>query len=152
MYYLPGWMQWAQAIALIVISCLGSWIAFKQVRIAAAKLNLDLYDRRFRVFEAARHFVGRFLIEGGFTPEDITKFSSGVADAIFLFDGEVKNYLDGLREKAFVYRKKDRQSKTASDDKIEEIVDDLAKMEDELTDEFPRLIEVFKPYLKLGNI
>jgi hypothetical protein len=26
----------------------------KQVRITTAKLNLDLYDRRFKVFEAAR--------------------------------------------------------------------------------------------------
>jgi hypothetical protein len=152
MYYLPWWTQWTQAIALIVISCLGSWIAFKQVRIAAAKLNLDLYDRRFKVFETARHFIGRFVIEGAFIPEDITKFSAGTADAVFLFDEEVKTYLDALREKAFVYRKKDRQSKNASDDKIGGIVDDMAKMEDELTDEIPRLIEVFKPYLKLGNI
>jgi len=152
MYYLPWWMQWAQAVALIIISFVGSWIAYKQVRIAAAKLNLDLYDRRFKVFEAARHFIGKFLIEGAFTPEEITRFSSGVADAVFLFDSEVKTYLDSLREKAFVYRKKDRQSKTASEDKLGDLVDDLAKIEDEITDELPRLIEVFKPYLKLGNI
>jgi hypothetical protein len=57
MYYLPWWMQWAQAIALIVISCLGSWIAYKQARIAAAKLNFDLYQKRFDVFEGARRLV-----------------------------------------------------------------------------------------------
>jgi hypothetical protein len=151
-YVMPWWMQWGQAVGVAAISGLGAWIAYKQVRIASAKLNLDLYDRRFKVFEAARGFVGKFLIDGAFTPEEITKFSAGVSDAVFLFDGEVKSYLDGLREKAFALRKMNRQAKVATDENIEKIVDDMAKIEDEMLEEIPRLIEVFKPYLKLGNI
>ena len=98
MYYLPWWMQWAQATALIIISCLGSWIAFKQARIAAAKLNLDLYDKRFKVFEAGRHFLGQFLVHGTIRLQEITELSVGSADAVFLFGDEVVEYLDGLRK------------------------------------------------------
>jgi hypothetical protein len=69
MYYLPWWMQWAQAIALILLSSVGAWIAVKQMRIATAKLNLDLYDRRFKVFEAGRRFLGYFMLEGAVNPK-----------------------------------------------------------------------------------
>jgi hypothetical protein len=89
MYYLPWWMQWAQAIALIVISCLGSWIAYKQVRIAAAKLNLDLYERRFEVYKVARGFLAHFMVNADFTGKEIGDFRVDVADAEFLFNDEV---------------------------------------------------------------
>jgi len=81
-YTMPWWMQWAQAIALIVISCLGSWIAFKQARIAVAKLNLDLYDKRFKVFEAGRRFLGHFMVDGAVSVQDITELNVGTADAV----------------------------------------------------------------------
>jgi hypothetical protein len=77
MYYLPWWMQWAQALALIVISCLGSWIAFKQARIATAKLNLDLYEKRFAVFEQARIYLRQFVGEAKVTMEEINAFIVG---------------------------------------------------------------------------
>ena len=122
------------------------------MRIGTAKLNLDLYDRRFKVFEATRALLGRFLIEGTFTPEEITKFSAATSEAVFLFEADVPNYLNALREKAFAHRKMNRQTKTAPDDKIEQIADEMAEIEDQMSEEIPRLISVFKPYLKLGNI
>ena len=33
-------------------------IALTQSRIASARLNLDLYDRRYKVFEAGRDLLG----------------------------------------------------------------------------------------------
>jgi hypothetical protein len=68
---LPLWIQWPQAILILLISCLGSWIAYKQVRIATAKLNLDLYDRRFKVFDAARKFANIGLWDADITQEAI---------------------------------------------------------------------------------
>src|SRR6266571_2819856 len=39
MYTLRWWMQWIQVLFLGCISALGAWIAYKQSRIAAAKLK-----------------------------------------------------------------------------------------------------------------
>jgi hypothetical protein len=154
MYYLPWWMQWAQAVALIVISCLGSWIAYKQVRIASAKLNLDLYDRRFKVYEAARTFLSHFMVNAAFTGKEISDYNFGVSDAVFLFDKDVKEYLDGFRKKAFDLGLKNTQLRNLPPDSParEALVDALYRLEIDLSEEFPRLIAVFKPYLKLGNI
>jgi hypothetical protein len=152
MYYLPWWMQWAQAIALFVISCLGSWIAFKQAKIATAKLNLDLYDRRFKVFEATRAFINAFLINGKFESDELVKFMAATSEAVFLFDEEVPKYLGDLRGKVYNHRKVLAQLKGAADDKRDELADQLAATETAMSEEFARIIKLFKPYLKLGNI
>jgi hypothetical protein len=151
-YVLPWWMQWGQVIGVAAISGLGAWIAYKQARIATAKLNLDLYDRRFKVFEAARAFLSVFLTEGKFTPEELTKFTAATSEAVFLFGEDVPRYLDNLRKNAFTHWNTERESKRAPDDKLGQLVDRLALMENEMSEEIPRMVEVFKPYLKLGNI
>jgi hypothetical protein len=154
MYYLPWWMQWAQATALIVISYLGSWIAFKQARIAAAKLNLDLYDKRFKVFDAARHFLGEFLVEGTVSPQNIADLSVGTADAVFLFDDGVVKFIDSLRKTGIGINGKTTRLKGMDNDDSQRgnVVDQLAILEEGLSDQVERLTELFKPYLKLGNI
>ncbi len=154
MYYLPWWMQWAQAIALIVISCLGSWIALKQARIASAKLNLDLFEKRLKIFEGARGFLAGFMAEGRVEGKDVANFNFNTADVVFLFEEEVTVYLDGLRTKLLAHRTKSRQTDTLplNDPRKSEWADQLADMEKDLTAEYPRLVEVFKPYLKLRNI
>jgi len=155
MYYLPWWMQWAQAIALIVISCLGSWIAFKQVRIAAAKLNFDLYDKRFKVFEAARQYLVLALQSNDVTPEHTNQFHLGVADAVFLFDKSIEEYLEEFRKKLAKLQMLNFQFRNLRDQEDERrgiLADQLAEQAMVVNDEFDVLVLKFKPFLKLGNI
>jgi hypothetical protein len=153
MYYLPWWMQWAQAIALIVISCLGSWIAYKQVRIAAAKLNSDLYDRRFKVFEVAREMLEKYRRNFTITFEDVEEMTVGTADAVFLFGEDVQTYLRELQRNAYSYRAKSVQlsGMKTEDPEYAILSEKVCDLQDAVLD-VNRLVSVFKPYLKLGNI
>jgi hypothetical protein len=154
MYYLPWWMQWGQALGVIAISGLGAWIAFKQVRIATAKLNLDLYDRRFKVFEAARSLITQVMREAHVGLKDIRSFSLGVADATFLFESDVERYLTALRKKAIALRTKVEQLRGMEEpsERRNALVDQIAELEMDFSVEYEKMIEAFKPYLKLGNI
>jgi hypothetical protein len=58
---LPLWLQYLQAVALVLIPIIGAWIAWQQVRIARAKLHFDLYKKRFAVFEAARRLIAEAI-------------------------------------------------------------------------------------------
>jgi|SRR5580704_12466543 hypothetical protein len=151
---LPLWVQWIQAILLLIISCIGAWIAFRQAKIATAKLNLDLYEKRFDVFDAARTLVAKFLRDANINTEDIITFNIGVAEAIFLFEPEVKNYLDELRKKAAALHTKTEQLRALSDKdrRRDRLIDEIANLEQDFATEYERLIAVFKPYLKLGAI
>jgi hydroxymethylpyrimidine pyrophosphatase-like HAD family hydrolase len=153
MYYLPWWMQWAQAVALFVISCLGSWIAYKQARIASAKLNLDLYEKRFRVFEAARAFALHAITHHEIEQEALAAFGAGTVDAAFLFEDELGKYLAEFGRKVFGLRILSLRLNSAT------VQEERDKLHNERVDymlsvssELDVLVERFKPYLKLGNI
>ena len=155
MYYLPWWMQWAQAIALIVISCLGSWIAFKQARIAAAKLNFDLYDKRFKVFEAARQYLVLALQSNDVTPEQTNQFHVGVADAVFLFDKRIEENLEEFRKKLAKLQILNFQFRNLGEQEHERrgtLADQLAGQAMLVNAELDILVSKFKPFLKLGNM
>jgi hypothetical protein len=91
---LPLWIQILQALALLAISAVGACLAWQQVRIADAKLAHDLFDRRFKVYDATR----RMLVEVGRTRnasnEVIDAFTVNTAEAIFLFDDDLAKYLN----------------------------------------------------------
>jgi hypothetical protein len=104
------------------------------------------------VFEATRAFINAFLITGKFESDELVKFMAATSEAVFLFDEEVPNYLGDLRGKVYNHRKVLAQLKGAADDKRDELADQLAATETAMSEEFQRLIKLFKPYLKLGNI
>ena len=153
---LPLWMQWVQAIALLVIAGLGSRIAYKQARIAVARLNFDLFDKRFAVFDAARRMLVDVVQSDHVDVGMVVKFNAETADAVFLFEQDVVDYLDKLRDKILLLRRlqvqEDAADQYGQEEKRQRLVDSAADQHIELSKELPIMIEQFKPYLKLGNI
>jgi hypothetical protein len=97
---MPWWLQYLKALAVVAIPAVGAWLAWQQVQIARVKLQHDLYDRRFRVFDAARRFVANIRSNGTTTDEDVRAFIVGTGDAVFLFDYALAKYLDEMRSRA----------------------------------------------------
>jgi 5-deoxy-D-glucuronate isomerase len=154
MYVLPWWMQWAQAIALLVISVLGSWIAYKQVTIASAKPDLGLYDKRFAVFEATRKYLVYVLQNSDFSQEAMNGFLLKTVDAVFLFDEEIAAYIDDLDMEVRKFQTLNRQLRNVGDDDAQraQLADLCAEQMAAMRKELRVLVDKFKPYLKLGNI
>jgi hypothetical protein len=86
--------------------------------------------------------------------QDINEFSVGTADAVFLFNDEVVGHLDALRKKGVSLnaRTKRLSGMDYDDPERNAVVDQIAVVEQQMSDEFPRITSLFKPYLKLGNI
>src|ERR1700678_1205156 len=81
-------LQTLQSIAVIAIPLVGAWLAWQQVEIARVKLRLDLFDKRFAVFDAARRFLLHVFAHGNTTDEALREYTLGTIDAAFLFDDE----------------------------------------------------------------
>jgi acyl transferase domain-containing protein len=149
---LPAWMQWVQAIAVLAIACLGAWIAYQQARIAAARLDFDLFEKRYAVFEGARDFLIKGLQSQEFETTEIIRFNVSTADAVFLFDEQVVDYLNRLRERVVRLKTLNDRIKTVKNEKIRNAsIDSAEKMTLELGQEMPVMIENFRPYMRLGN-
>lgn len=152
MYQLPWWMQWIQAIAVLSIAGVGAWIALKQAMIAEAKLRLELYEKRFKVFEATRKLFDTILMNGHAETKEIIEFNVAVVDAIFLFDKDVQDFLSRFRFNANRLRDKHYRATRANDDDPTrgKLIDEEGKLFEAIGNQFEELESQFKPYLHFG--
>ena len=97
---IPWWLQYLQAFALVTIPPIGAWLAWQQVQIARVKLQHDLFDRRFRVFDAVRRLLANICANGDASDEEIHGFVFARDDAVFLFDDDLVQCLEKMRERA----------------------------------------------------
>lgn len=101
---LPWWVQAVQALAVPVIAVVGTWVAIQQMVIARAKLQHDLYERRYAVFDAVRTYLAEVMSNGIASQETTRTFVLKTGDAEFLFDDELAAYLKEMREHASTAR------------------------------------------------
>jgi hypothetical protein len=147
---MPEWVQWLQALAVPTIAAVGVLLAWQQVTIARTRLRHDLFDRRFKVFEAARTFLARVMRNGKMSIADFGDYTAGVIDAQFLLNQEVHAYLFEIRRRAAAMQalKEAFEPLPAGAEK--------AKLAEKLGEEFAWLVaqldvlpEKFKPFLTL---
>jgi hypothetical protein len=91
-------------IATLIVGCGVFFIAWQQWQVAHAKLRLDLFDRRYTVFDATRKFLAVILQKATFEDSQLFEFYAGTSDAEFLFGPEVVDYLAQIRKRALDMR------------------------------------------------
>jgi len=97
---LPSWVQILQALAVPLIAAVGALVAIQQMRIARIKLQHDLYDRRYAVFQAVRRFLDETVANLVVSHDILRAFVIGTADAEFLFPDELAAYLGEMSRRA----------------------------------------------------
>jgi hypothetical protein len=88
------WTAYLSALLTPTVAVLGSFIAYRQWRLAQNKLKLDLFDRRFAVYEAARALLASIMTSGKAKDEELFKFMSATREAKWLLDTAIAKYLD----------------------------------------------------------
>ena len=73
MDFTPHWTQYLSALLTPTVAVFGSFIAYLQWVLARNKLKFDLFDRRYRVYEAARELLASIMTTGSAKNEDISK-------------------------------------------------------------------------------
>ena len=90
----PNWTVYLSALLTPVVAIYGSFIAYLQWRLSQNKLKLDLFDRRFKVYEAARDFLASIITSGKANEDNLFKFLIATREAKWLLNPEVAEYLD----------------------------------------------------------
>jgi hypothetical protein len=129
-------------------------IAVLQWRVADNKLRLDLFDRRYKVYDATRNFVAVIIKEATFTDSQLVDFNIGTSDAKFLFGPDIEAYLAEIRKRAVHMRTTHQllEKPQPSDDELSRRTraeyDDLLWLCDQIT----AMTKTFAPYLGFANI
>lgn len=90
----PNWTTYLAALLTPTVAVLGSFIAYRQWRLTQNKLKLDLFDRRFTVYDAARTFLGSIMRSGKAKDDDTFKFMIATREAKWLLNDSIAEYLD----------------------------------------------------------
>lgn len=149
----PHWTAYLSALLTPIVAVLGSLIAYRQWRLAQNKLKLDLFDRRFSVYEAARNLLSSIMTSGKAKDEEVFKFMVATREAKWLLDASVAEYLD----KHLYHKALDLQTLAAELEGVP--VGDVrtkniyaqAEIKKWFMAQFEVLDEKFTPYLQLGH-
>jgi hypothetical protein len=127
------------------------WVGWQQMQIARAKLQHDLFDRRFKVYEAARDLLvsvrARKLDDPSLT--DVrNRFLWATAESHFLLDASIRDYLMTLIDQVELIHGNDRALQDTDDpEERKRIVREGQELHNQFSKEFGELDRRFEPFL-----
>ncbi len=91
---IPPWVTILSALLTPTIAVLAAVIASLQWRTARNKLKLDLFDRRYAVYESVNGLLGSIMSSGSTSQEEELKYLIGTRGTKWLFNASVAEYLE----------------------------------------------------------
>ena len=79
-----------------VIAAVATYIAWQQWRTNRQKLELDLYERRLRIYEEVQKILRIIARDTKASLSDLLEFRTSVSEADFLFGPEIREYIDEI--------------------------------------------------------
>jgi hypothetical protein len=149
-------VQVLQGLLTPVIGLTTLYIAWQQWKANERKLVLDRYERRVRIYQEVVAILQ--LVLRDFKPEfsDLQKFRAATAEADFLFETEISEYLDEivkrgpkLRQAHDAYRDYTQQPPPGYDH--QKVVNEMHEHEMWFTEQFAAAKQKFKKYLDVSR-
>lgn len=149
----PHWTQVLAALLMPTIAVFGSFIAYRQWSTSQKKLKLELFEKRFAVYDAARSFIASVMTSGKAKEEEMFKFLSGTRETKWLLDNDIATYFDEqIWKKAVELQTLDAvlEGVPVGDERTRN-VRRQGEIKKWLIDQYKVLDEKFSPFLKLEH-
>jgi hypothetical protein len=149
------------AIPTLIISVIVAYIAIRQYQtnkkqqlINEERFKLDLFDKRFKVYEATRILFFNIMQSGAEIDNQVRRdFGFKTLDAVFLFDETTSKYLEEVHKKASRLVSISIRYKTLPvGEKRDKLVDEQMKIDDWFNGEYFKLQDTFSRYLKFKEL
>ncbi|WP_330485550.1 hypothetical protein [Tumidithrix elongata] len=142
-----------QILPTLLVGFAAAFIAWQQLQVAQNKLRLDLFDRRYKVYDATRKFLASIFSNATFTDSQLFEFYAGTSDAEFLFGSEVVDYLAQVKYRALNMLKYQKiyECMPAGEERSRHV--DAAFIERSwLEEQLTAITKTFTPYLGFSHI
>ena len=140
-------------VATLIVGLAVAFIALRQWLVARYKLRLDLFEKRYKVYEASAQFLSVIVSRANFNDDDLRAFNIGTRDVVFLFPKRINDYLHKIRCRALDMRLFQQQFTPLPVG--EERTKLVQKHHDELVwlgDQLTKLPEVFASFLGFASV
>ncbi|HZL37069.1 MAG TPA: hypothetical protein VFC78_17245 [Tepidisphaeraceae bacterium] len=146
-----------KALLTPVLAVFGIFIARRQAQTGRQKLNLELFDRRFRVYQAAKAFLNDLSIDAGAGVKFFEMFRVETAEAAFIFPPKITGFLNELRNQASELKENTNHLDMLTQARdTSKAIAEATEMDEQLltwvnlkTDE---LVDIFRPHLNLRYV
>lgn len=147
--FIPFLQPFATLLAAVAVG----FFAYQQWRVTHDKLRFDLFDRRYRIYEATRKFLIS-INNGNFTDQQLTEFYTSTSGVEFLFGEDVEFCLEKIRQEAIEMRFLTVQfsSQQITVEKHEQNVEKHRQKQLWLYDQIKEIKKLFEPYLGYKRI
>jgi hypothetical protein len=98
-----------QGLLTPVIGGVAVYIAWQQYQSNSAKLQLDTYDRRLRIYQELLDLLRAVMRNADASWDDLGKFARGTAEADFLFGDDISAYLREVYSRCLKLRQANQQ-------------------------------------------
>ncbi|WOJ90619.1 hypothetical protein RZS28_04820 [Methylocapsa polymorpha] len=155
--------DFAGPIAIIIASVVAAFVAWRlgrtqanisksQLRTSREKLRLDLFEKRYAVYVAARNFIDILNRDANlYDDTDLVEFEIWTGDAWFLFKHEVVDYLLDLKKRSIKIQLLEKEYQTHLQlgqlPPNETYQNNKLALLKSFSDDIPKLKEYFQPYL-----
>jgi len=92
-------LEFLSGLLTPAIAVVMTYIAIQQYRTRQSRLRLDLFDRRYAIYQGVKEFIRHAVSAGDVQNQAIADLNESTHDAFFLFDESVDEYVDELRQK-----------------------------------------------------
>lgn len=138
----------APVIALVTVS-----ILVMQYRLSKQRWRLDLFDKRFAVYQQTKEYIRHINANAGINSEDLEQFKAKSRDSDFLFSKSIRDYLKLLYDKGLRLQSNKNRMAGMSREQDTDAWDRECDIQDEILDWFleqPDIAkEKFTKYLRL---
>jgi hypothetical protein len=149
---IPAWIPEMQALATPIIAIAAAVIAGQQMCIARSKLQHDLYDRRYAIFNATRDLLGALAGLDRPQLDTLRAFEIGTGDARFILNDNVAEYLETIKKHANTLISTKIMLEDHPPPLDHQRLPMLKSIEDHhgwLSKQMPTVISKFRPFLEL---
>lgn len=147
----PHWTAYLQALLTPVVAVLAALIAWRQWQTARNKLRLDLFDRRFAVYDAARSFLGSIATSGKVKEDALTKYLLGTREARWLLNKDIEEFLRAIYVDAVHHQATDEELNSANPGDREKLARIKAAQRKALLAKMDGLDDKFSEFLSLRH-
>jgi hypothetical protein len=142
-----------QPIATFFVGIVLAVIAFLQFKVAHDKLRLELFDRRYKVYAATKGFLVSIMKDARLDLNALSVFYAGTSDAEFLFDKDVLDYLEQIRQRAIEMDRLQREYQPIPVGEARSKLVHLDSIEVRwLILQITEMSKVFEPYLSYAKV
>jgi hypothetical protein len=154
---LPICVQYIQAlgptVVAVVVGAVAGYVAWRQWRTAHDKLAFDLYEKRFKVYEAVESIISAATVHDPVTLEEFIEFHRAIIGAEFLFDGDTRDFIVKIGQMAWRARNaREQRERSGHHPQTDNLINEEEGIVSFLLGQEQALEKMFRPYLDLSRV